>query len=60
MLNLKVDLLNLENVKRAFVLANNELYTGDRTEYYLALFKICKSLNPELNDKEVGTRFLEL
>lgn len=60
MLNLKVDLLNLDNVKKAFVLANNALYTGDRSEYYLSLYKICKELNPDMDDKEIGVKMLDV
>jgi hypothetical protein len=59
MVNLKVDLLNLDNVKKAFAISNNAIYFNDRSDYLGALYDICKALNPELNEELIGKNYIE-
>lgn len=58
-LNVKVDVLNPNNVKKAFAIANNAIYFNDRSDYLGALYDICKGLNPEINEKLIGSKYIE-
>lgn len=59
MCNLTVDLLNLNNTKKAFAIANNVIYFNDRSDYLSALYDICKALNPELDENLIGSKYIE-
>lgn len=58
-MNLKVDVLNLNNVKKAFAIANNAIYFDDSSDYFGALWDICKALNPELEDEKIGKMYID-
>ncbi len=56
---MKIDLLNLDNVKKAFAIANNAIYFNDSSDYLNALYQICKTLNPEIEDELIGSKYIE-
>jgi hypothetical protein len=56
---MKIDLLNLDNVKKAFAIANNAIYFNDSSDYLTALYQICKTLNPEIEDELIGSKYIE-
>jgi len=55
---MKIDLLNLDNVKKAFAIANNAIYFNDNSDYLTALYQICKILNPEIADELIGSKYI--
>jgi hypothetical protein len=59
MVDLKVNLLNLDNVKKAFAIANNAIYFNDRSDYLSALYEVCMALNPELDEELIGSKYIE-
>jgi len=59
-LKVKVDLLNLDNVKKAYEIANNAIYFNDRSDYKTALWEVCKSLCPNIEDEEIGKEYIDL
>lgn len=48
---LSVNLLNLDNIKKAFAIANNALYFDDSSDYKSALYDVCKTRNPNMEEK---------
>lgn len=56
---MKIDLLNLDNVLKAFKIANNAIYFCDSSDYLTALYEVCKVLNPDEDIKKFGTKYLE-
>ena len=56
---MKIDLLNLDNVKKAFAIANNAIYFNDSSDYLSALYQVCKALNPEMEDELIGSKYIE-
>lgn len=58
-LELKVKVLDLDNVKKAFAIANNAIYFDDNSDYKTALFEVCKTLNPELKDELICSKYIE-
>jgi hypothetical protein len=56
---IKINVLNLDNVKRAFAIANNAIYFNDNSNYGTVLYQVCKALNPELEDELIGSRYIE-
>lgn len=56
---MKIDLLNLDNVKQAFAVANNAIYFADRSDYKTALYEVCKTLNPNIDDELIGSKYIE-
>lgn len=56
---MRVELLNLDNVKQAFSVANNAIYFADRSDYKSALYEVCKTLNPTMDDKLIGSKYIE-
>lgn len=56
---MKLDLLNLENVKKAFAIANNAIYFNDNSDYLTALYEVCKALNPDIEDALIGSKYIE-
>ncbi|MFR0781196.1 MAG: hypothetical protein ACLSH8_16545 [Zhenhengia sp.] len=56
---LSVDLLGLENVKKAYAIANNAIYFDDGSDYLTALYAICKLLNPQVNNDQIGSSFID-
>jgi hypothetical protein len=58
-MNLKVDLLSLENVLEAAKIANNAIYFNDNSDYRSALFDICKTLCADLKDSYIGKNYIE-
>lgn len=56
---IKINVLNLDNVKRAFAIANNAIYFNDNSDYATALYQVCKALNPELEDELIGSKYIE-
>lgn len=56
---MKIDLLNLDNVKQAFAVANNAIYFSDSSDYRSALYEVCKALNPEISDELIGSKYIE-
>jgi hypothetical protein len=56
---MKIDLLNLNNVKKAFAIANNAIYFNDSSDYLPALYQVCKTLNPEIEDELTGSKYIE-
>ena len=59
MAKLEMNLLHLENVKKAFAVANNTIYFDDNSDYLTALWDICHLLNPSLSDNEIGSKYIE-
>ena len=57
-LDIKVDVLNLQNVKKAFTVANNAIYFNDRSDYLFTLYEVCKLLAPGL-EENIGTKYIE-
>lgn len=58
-LKLSVDLLGLENVKKAYAIANNAIYFNDNSDYLSALHEICTVLNPQVNLEQIGNSFID-
>ena len=56
---MKIDLLNLDNVLKAFKIANNAIYFDDSSDYLTALYEVCKVLNPNEDIEKFGTKYLE-
>ncbi|CEH34739.1 hypothetical protein [Romboutsia lituseburensis] len=56
---MKIELLNLDNVKQAFAVANNAIYFADRSDYKSALYEVCKTLNPKIDDELIGSKYIE-
>lgn len=59
MSKLSVDLLGLENVKKAYAIANNAIYFNDNSDYLTALYEICKVLNPQVDTDRIGNSFID-
>lgn len=57
--NHKTSSLTEDAVHRAFKIANNAIYFNDNSDYETALWDICNTLNPELNEDEIGQNYLE-
>lgn len=55
----KQNLLNLNNVKKAFAIANNAIYFNDNSDFLTALYQVCKTLNPEIEDELIGSKYIE-
>lgn len=58
-LKVKIDILDLENVKKAFIIANNAIYFNDNSDYLSALYQICHVLNPDIEEELIGTKYIE-
>ncbi|WP_337527366.1 hypothetical protein [Zhenhengia sp.] len=58
-LKLSLDLLGLENVKKAYSIANNAIYFNDNSDYLTALYEICKVLNPQVDTEQIGNSFID-
>lgn len=56
---LKLDLLGLENVKKAFAIANNAIYFNDNSDYLSALYQVCTMLNPQIDEEEIGNIYID-
>ena len=56
---MKIDLLNLDNVKKAFAIANNAIYFNGSSDYLTALYQVCKTLNTEIEDELIGSKYIE-
>lgn len=48
-----------EKNDKAFAIANNAIYFNDRSDYLSALYEVCKTLRPAINDDEIGQKYLE-
>lgn len=59
MSKLSVDLLGLENVKKAYAIANNAIYFNDNSDYLNALYEICMVLNPQVDTDCIGNIFID-
>lgn len=44
---------------KAFSIANNAIYFNDKHDYLSALYEICKTLNPKLNEELIGNKYIE-
>ena len=58
-LEVKTSISDLDNVKKAFAIANNAIYFNDNSDYATALYQVCKALNPELEDELIGSKYIE-
>lgn len=58
-LKITVECIDLENVLKAFKISNNAIYFNDRSDYLSALWEVCKTLNPNINEDEIGKKYLE-
>lgn len=58
-LKLSLDLLELENVKKAYSIANNAIYFNDNSDYLTAPYEICKVLNPQVDTEQIGNSFID-
>ena len=56
---MKIELLGLENIKKAFAIANNAIYFDDNSDYLTALYQICKCLNPDITEDDVGKKYVD-
>ncbi|WP_236893687.1 hypothetical protein [Clostridium botulinum] len=44
---------------KAFAIANNAIYFNDRSDYLSALYEICKTIKPNIDECEIGNKYLE-
>jgi disulfide oxidoreductase YuzD len=44
---------------KAFVIANNAIYFNDGHDYLSALYDVCKMLNPNIDDTDIGKDYIE-
>ena len=44
--------------ENAFIIANNALYFNDNSDYQTALYQVCSTLRPELDDEEIGVDYI--
>lgn len=58
-LEVKISISDLDNVKKAFAIANNAIYFNDNSDYATALYQVCKALNLELEDELIGSKYIE-
>ena len=56
---LTIKCTELDNVIKAFKIANNAIYLNDKSNCLKVLYAICKTLNPEVDIKEIGKKYLE-
>jgi len=43
-----------EKNDKAFAIANNAIYFNDRSDYLSALYEVCKTLRPAINNKNIN------
>ncbi|KEI94998.1 hypothetical protein N496_18685 (plasmid) [Clostridium botulinum A2B3 87] len=48
-----------ERFDKAFVIANNAIYFNDRSDYLSVLYEICKTIKPNIDECEIGNKYLE-
>lgn len=48
-----------ESIRKAFAIANNAIYLDDSSDYRNALWEVCKTLNPDINNDEIGEKYIE-
>ncbi len=57
-MKIEINLLNLENVKKAFTIANNAINDNDNNDYISALYEICRTLNPDIEEDLIGSKYI--
>lgn len=58
-LSIKVNCTNLDSVKEAFRIANNGIYFDTKGDYLDALYEICKLLNPNMDEANIGKNYIK-
>ncbi len=58
-LKVKIDILDLKNVKKAFIIANNAIYFNDNSDYLTALYEVCHTLSPNIEEELIGKEYIE-
>ena len=48
-----------ERRDKAFAIANNAIYFNDRSDYLTALYEVCKMLNSQIEESEIGKKYIE-
>lgn len=56
-LTIKVKCTDLKNVLEAFKIANNAIYFSDSSDYIGALYDVCKTLAPEIDENQIGIKY---
>lgn len=49
----------MKNIKKAFAIANNAIYFSDSSDYESALYQICKTLKPDIDEEDIGVDYIE-
>lgn len=58
-MKITVDVLNINNVKKAFVIADNAIYFDANSEYTTALYEVCMALKPDVDPERTRTKYKE-
>lgn len=57
-LKITVECTDLDNVVKAFKIANNAIYLNDRSDYLNALYEVCETLAPDIYRDKIGKQYL--
>lgn len=58
-LKITVECTDLENIMKAFKIANNAIYFNDSSDYLSSLYDICEAIAPEIYKDKIGKQYLE-
>lgn len=48
-----------DKLEQAFAVANNAIYFDDSSDYGTTLYEICQILKPEMNEHDIGTKYID-
>jgi hypothetical protein len=59
--DIKTDLRfqNTKAIYKAYTIANNAIYFNDNSDYLSALYEVCRTLRPEINENSIGSKYIE-